>query len=243
MAGGFLLRSIRRPTAAEPRYDRRVTSPISILTLIVAANAIAACALVVRRRWTGYAPVAALLVWCTTHALGRSAVQAAFLNPARAALGPDAPYYGAALPAYFAEVALRSTWPFAILAACIVVFLRRRPWWLVAAWSVTSLALCVAYPELRREPQALVEAGIASVCWLASVGVAWYGHRRLRRDPPECYVPMALILSAQLAVILLVQWSGRPEQDWSIARLIQGVVYAALLVYQSVNLWKPMSHD
>lgn len=214
-------------------------SPISLLTPLVAACATTAWITVVYRRLPSYAPIAYLLTWWTAYTLARAANRIAILAPARAAIGPDAPYSGATLLGYCVEIALRLSWPFAILATCIVVFLRRGAWWVAVPWLTCATALSLAYPALRRRPQSLIEAGIASACWIASVWCVWKGHRRLRIDPPECYVPTALILGAQLAVILVVQWSGQQETEWSIARAVQGVVYAALLLYQAVKTFRP----
>lgn len=220
-----------------------VSSQISYLTPIV----VSCCALAWARRFgvagvtplRSYAPVAVLLSWWLLYTAARATLWHLSLGPGRDAIGPDAPYSGDALLVYYAEIALRLSWPFAILATCIVVFLRRRAWWVAAPWIASAVALALAYPALRRRPQSLVEAGIASACWLASVWCIWKGHRKLRIDPPECYVPVALILGAQLGVILVVQWSGRQDTEWSIARAVQGVVYATLLGYQAVRTFRP----
>lgn len=213
--------------------------PISFLTILVAACAVVAWLLILRRGTTSYAPVALLLTWGAAFTIARAWIQISVLAPARAALPHDAPYVGDTLPWYYAEIALRLTWPFAILAVCVWMYLRRSPWWLALLWSACAAALAGAYPELRRRPQGLVEASIASACWIASAATVWWGHRRRRIDPPGCYVPTAMILGAQLAVILIVQWLGRDDEEWSIARAIQGVVYAVLLGYQATKLLRP----
>lgn len=212
--------------------------PLSLLFPLVFACAALAWGVVKRRRALGYTPLAALLTWWVAYTLVRAVNRWAILAPTRERIG-DAPYEGAALGSYYIELALRLSWPFAILAACIVIFLARRAWWTAVAWVVAAVGLCWAYPDLRRRPQSLVEACIASACWVAAVGCAVYGHRKLRVDPPECYVPIAIILGAQLAVIAIVQWGGHQDTEWSIARGIQGAMYSILLTYQAVMVWKP----
>lgn len=212
--------------------------PLSLLTPFIAACTVVAWFIVKRRSLYGFAPIAVLLTWWTVYTLARAANRWAILAPTRERIG-DAPYEGAALGAYYLEISLRLSWPFAILAACVAIYLGRRVGWIAALWSLAAVAMCWAYPELRRRPQALVEAGVASACWVASVGAYVYGHRRLRVDPPECYVPTAIILGAQLAVIAIVQWGGHQDTEWPIARGIQGVMYSMLLSYQAVMVWKP----
>lgn len=212
---------------------------ISVLTPIVAACAVLAWCLVLKRNLYGYITIGTLLTWWTAHVLVRAANQIAILVPTRDRIGPDAPYEGAARLAYYIELSLRLSWPFAILAACLAMFLRRRPWWVVPLWALFAGAFCFFYPELRRRPQSYVETAVAASCWIASVWCVWKGHRRLRIDLPECYMPTALILGAQLAVILVVQFAGQQQNDWSIARAIQSFAYGGLLLYLAAKLWRP----
>lgn len=206
---------------------------ITLLTPLIAACAVAAWCVVLGRRAL-YAPVAILLTWFTATSVARVSVQAAMLVPARAALGADPPYPWPVRGWYFVELALRASIPFSILGAALYVFLRRRPWIAAIGWALAAAYLCAMYPELRRESQARAEAWIGLACWATSVIAGWLGHFRRRVDIRECYVPMALVLSVHAAVLFVVQFGGYAQRDWGPSRIVQGTVFAALLVYQ---LW------
>lgn len=206
---------------------------ITLLSPLMAACAVAAWCVVLKRRAL-YAPAALLLTWLAASNVIRVLVQAFALAPARAALGMDPPYPWPVRGWYFVELALRLSIPFAILAAALFVFLRRSPWPAALGWVAASAYLCAMYPELRREPQARVEAWIGLACWTTSVIAGWLGHFRRRVDIRECYVPMALVLSVHAAVLFVVQFGGHSQRDWDPARVVQGTVFAALLLYQ---LW------
>ncbi|WP_437310016.1 hypothetical protein [Sorangium sp. So ce388] len=214
-------------------------APLSPLTPILAACVALAWAITrgwwARVRWPFYRPVALLLSWTLATWLARGALQAWVLQPARRAIGEEAPYTGLVLVAYLAEVALRTSWPFVVLAASMAVFLRRRPWWVLPAWAVFAAVLCAAYPELRRGPQALVEAGATTACWLVSAWAMWRAYRVEDIDPVASHGGVTWVLAAQLSVAVVVQWFGSPYADWTIARIAQGGGYLGLLSYQA---WK-----
>lgn len=200
---------------------------------LIAACAVTAWCVVIARR-SLYTPVAVLLTWFTASNLIRVLVQHFMLVPARAALGAEPPYPWPMRGWYFVELAMRTAAPFAVIAAALFVFLRRSPWPAVVGWVAASAYLCAMYPELRRVPQARAEAWIGLACWTTSVGAGWLGHFRRRVDIRECYVPMALVLATDAAILFVVQFGRYPERDWGPARVAQGTVFAALLLYQ---LW------
>ena len=183
-------------------------APLSPLTLILAACVVLAWAIAqgwrARVRWPFYRPVALLLSWTLATWLARGAIQHWLLQPARGAIGDELPYAGAARLAYFGELALRVSWPFAVVAAALAVFLRRRAWWVLPAWVVVAGALCWAYPELRRRPQALVEAGITTACWLAGAWAMWRSYFRECIDPVASHGGMTWVLAVQLSVAVVV---------------------------------------
>ena len=206
---------------------------ITLLSPLIAACAVAAWCVVLRWR-SLYTPVAVLLTWFAASSVVRVAAQAYVLAPARAALGSEPPYPWPVRGWYFIELALRASIPLSILGAALFVFLRRSPWPAALGWVAASAYLCAMYPELRREPQARVEAWIGLGCWTASVLAGWLGHFRRRVDIRECYVPMALVLSVHASVLFVVQFGGYAQRDWGPSRVVQGTVFAALLLYQ---LW------
>lgn len=221
--------------------DLAGVAPLSTVTFILAACAASAWALTRgwfgRPRWPFYRPVALLLSWALATSCTRGAIQAWVLQPARAAIGPDAPYAGAERVAYLAELAIRLSWPFALLAAALVVFRRRRPWWLVGAWAVAAAGLCWSYPEVRRELQWRLEAGVASLCWTGSAWTIWRWYSGDESAPVAAHTAMMLILAAQLSVLVLILWSGNPVEHWTGARITHGVMYASVLAYQARKLW------
>lgn len=206
---------------------------ITLLSPLIAACAVAAWCVVVRRR-SLYTPAALLLTWFAASNLIRVLVQHFMLAPVRVALGDEPPYPWPVRGWYFVELATRTAWPFATLGAALFIFVRRSPWPALVGWVAASAYLCAMYPELRRKPQANAEAWIWFACWAVSVLAGWLGHFRRRVDIRECYVPMALVLSVNAAILFVVQFGGYPERDWGPARIVQGTVFAALLLYQ---LW------
>lgn len=187
-------------------------------------------------RWPFYRSTAALLTWLFAADSARWCLQYYILRPARAALG-DEPYPWPERLAWFADLALQLSWSFAILAACLVVYLRRRPWPALAGWLGAVAILSALYPGLRGLPLLHVEAGIATACWLAC---AWAGWRSVRAGDVWLASHMALvpILGAQAAVLVAVAWGADPVGDHPIARLLQGVGYVLLLAYQVKQIRK-----
>ncbi|WP_438029038.1 hypothetical protein [Sorangium sp. So ce233] len=210
-------------------------APLSPLTIILAACVGLAWALTRggrgRPRWPFYRPVALLLTWTLATWLARGALQAWILQPTRAALGPELPYDGPARIAYFGELALRISWHFALLAAAVAVFLRRRAWWAAAAWVAVSAVLCWAYPGIRGENQARVEAIIGTIALLGSGWAMWRGYRAAVLPVPS-HGAMGWILATHLAIVVAVEWGQNPRADWSAARLVTGVGFLGLLQYQ-----------
>jgi hypothetical protein len=212
-------------------------APVSLLTPLFGACAVLAWLIVIgsksRRPSNGYIPIATLLTWLTASNLMRALIQVFVLREVRAILGPDAPYDGPLRLLYFVEIAVRAAWPFALLGASMLVFLGRRPWISIVGWVAATAILCWLYPEIRRQPQARIEAYVALACWAASALAAWWGHFMRRTDRPSCYVPMSMMLGAQLSVTLVVRFGSYPQDDWTIARVVQGTVYVGLLGYQA----------
>ena len=209
---------------------------LSLLTPLMAACAVAAWCVVLGRKGLRprpeYQPIAWLLTWFTASNLSRAAIQTWILDPARERIGPDAAFVGADRFWYFVEVAVRTAWPFAIVTAAFVVFLRRAPWAPIAAWFAASALQCCLYPEVRRELQGRIEAWVSLGCLLVTTIAGWLGHFRRRASIECCYGPMVFVFAAHVAVVMVVKFASVAELEWAIARIVQGTVYAGLLAYQ-----------
>jgi hypothetical protein len=192
-----------------------VLSPLSALVLACAAAGWA-----LTRRVPTHAPVAGAISWSLASDLGRAALQELVLRRA------PVPYTGAARLAFAAEQALYLSWPAALAGAALVVYRERSPWPVAAAWAGSGAFLAVAYPWLRAERLAAAHA----VLWTAAmvvVAVAALGH--LHSAPQRA---LALLASGALAVTIVVLWSHDPIGNWEVARCVQMVAFALVLVYQ-----------
>jgi hypothetical protein len=212
---------------------------LSPLTAIVAVCALLAWAIVRgwwSPRWPFYRPVAWLLTWWLAFSTARATLQHFILRPARAALG-EAPYPWPVRGAFLADLALLLSWPAALLGAYLAVFLRHRPWLAAVVWLLSWSAIAALYPALRGRPLLLVEAAIATACWLVCAWSAW---RSFAAGDVWIASHMALvpILGAQLGVIVSVAWGADPVADWPIARLVQGVGYVLLIAYEVKQILK-----
>lgn len=182
-------------------------------------------------RWPFYRPISWLLAWWVTFSSGRAALQHFILRPARETLG-GAPYPWPVRAAWLADLALDISWPFAILGACLVVFMRRRTWPAAVAWLACCVALAVAYPALRQRPLLLVEAGISTACLVACAWTVWRNFTSRAEVWLAHHLSLVPILGAQAGVMVSVAWWDDPVRDWPIARLVQGVAYVLLLAHQ-----------
>lgn len=216
---------------------------ISPISTIVVACALLAVAIVRgwwSPMWPHYRPIAAVLLWWLTFSTARAALQHLILRPSRLLIG-SAPYPWPMRGAFFLDVAARLSWPFALVAACLVVYARRRPWSALLGWAIVVAAVCRCYPAVRGDALLHVEALISTACWIWCAWLVWrsYDHGDVWIASHMSLVP---ILGAQLGVIVSVAW-GHPIADWGIARLVQGAGYVLLLTYQVRQIRKVRDRD
>jgi hypothetical protein len=190
-------------------------SPLSALVLACAAAGWA-----LSRRIPEHAPVAAAISWSLVSDLGRAALQELALQDA------PVPFTEAARAAFHLEQALYLSWPAALAGAALLVYRGRSPWPAAAAWALSCVVLALAYPWLRAERLAFVHAVLWTAAMAAVAALAW---RRLRGAPQRA---LALLASGATAVIVVVLWSDSPVANWNVARIVQTVAFAIVLVYQ-----------
>lgn len=134
------------------------------------------------------------------------------------------------------DTALWLTWPAGLAASAMVVFLRRKPWGVVIAWAVLSIALAAVYPWSRGENLRLtyLAAELAAQAIVLGGAIVWTA----RREPPHAeHAALALLLATELGTLIAGPWRAI-FTTWRIAQLMYVGAFAALVVVQGGALWK-----
>lgn len=183
--------------------------------------------------WPFYRPVALVLAWAPLHDVAQWAIGAF------AKAGAAKPYAGAAALWFHLEAALLMSWPAALLGVALVVFRRRRPWPAAALWAVASAGAALAYPALRLEPRWWFYAAFTALCCAGAFLLGGLEIARRIRDSEVVMihhaVPMALTIGQASAIFAYA--NGRPVEEWSTARLVQGIAFGSVVGYQTLKLW------
>ena len=178
-----------------------------------------------RSMWPFYVPLAAILTWLPVHDASRLALRQVFL-PA------IVPYSGLARAAFHIDQALLLSWPAALIASAVVIFLRRPAWPVAVGWLATASTLAVLYPTLR-DGQLLTTYAVVSllscavVCGiaLARFGEAWIQHQ----------ASLLLITSGE-AIANVAYLFGDPVRDWDMAQTAHATSFGLVLCYQAAQI-------
>lgn len=202
---------------------------LSVLLHILAAG----MAITIARRRADYRPVAALLVGT---ALANLALFGFILGGAPTSV-PAEPLTGMARLAGHTRQALYLLWPFGLVATFLVVFLKRRPWPVAAAYGVFLATLVFGYPTIRGDllRQAYLAAEIASVLLSLGILIQW----GWRRESPTLVHLAAMMLLFGEAGVLYGAWQGDIfGAGWDMGPVMYSTVYAVLCAVQGVVLWR-----
>lgn len=213
------------------------TTSLTPISILIAICAILAWALargwLTRSLWPFYRPVALVLSWGLVADIARACMQAAVLQPARAALGPDLPYPWLARLAFHFEQALMVSWPLALLAGAVVIFLRRSPRPIAGSWGALSVVLALAYPWLRHERLYVAYVILSLGCCVAIARIAM---QHVRSEAWLQHHVALLVLTLGEAGAHGAYLLGEPVRDWGIARVSYATALAYVACYQIAQM-------
>lgn len=190
--------------------------------------------------------VAAFLVGSTSVDMMRRALVGWVIAPARAAMraaGLDptvTPFTGWVRIACDLDGALVLTWTAGLAALAVWVFLKRRPWVVLAVWTLASVGLVVAYPAVRGESlrQVYLAAELASLATAIGAFVSWLR----QREPRELHHTVLIFILCVEIATLLAPWREGIFARWNLAQAMYAALFAALAVLQGGSRWIRSQH-
>jgi hypothetical protein len=120
-------------------------------------------------------------------------------------------------------------WPFAIVAAALVVFAGRKPWPALAGWALVLAVLAFVHPIAGSQATALAIVQALSIVGSAAIGYAWY--RRTTTHATSAQFAMALIVTMEL-VSLLGAWRVGLFEQWPVSQVLYLGLFGALVLAQ-----------
>jgi uncharacterized protein (TIGR03382 family) len=137
------------------------------------------------------------------------------------------------------DVALFLAWPAALTATTLHVFLKRRPWPVLAAWALAVHDLAITYPTTRGEVLQRVYLWIQAATLAASWGfvIAWI--RSPDRESPAFHqVCVALVLATEMTSLFVGPWkAANLFAAWPLAQLAYAGLFVFLILLQGGVLW------
>jgi hypothetical protein len=185
-------------------------------------------------RQPAHRPIALLLSAGLLSDLARRALRVLVLAPARAE--GAVPFTGGARVAAAGEVFLFLSWPAAIAAAALFVYLGRRPWAVGAAWLLVSGVLVAGYPTFRGELLGRCYLGfeLAAVACALFCVVRWYPSKG-KTSPAQA--SLALLVATE-TVSLVGAWRVGVFDNWQLTQALNTLVFAVLSFLQGGFLWQ-----
>jgi hypothetical protein len=195
-------------------------------TVVLAAWAVA-------RRRPEHRPIASLLSAGLVADLARQGIGVYVLQPTRAAAG-GLPFTGAARFAFHVDQALFLSWPAALAACAVLVYLGRRPWPVALVYGLAVTLFTMAYPALRGAPlgRAYLGAELAALAVCLGTFITW----AWRREAPDLTRSVMFIISAVELVTLLPYRKG-PFAFWPLAQASYMTLYVVLIILHGGTLW------
>ncbi|WP_437998253.1 hypothetical protein WMF26_48390 [Sorangium sp. So ce185] len=206
-----------------------------IAALYALALVAAALAVVLARRNPEHRPVAAFLILSLASDVVRNRLIAWVLQPARAALG-SAPFTGWVRVAADVDGALFVAWRAGIAALAVWMFVRRRPWGVLAAYAAAVGFMVATYPRGAVLHRFYLATELASLCVALGGFLVWLRSDRKTTVPAVC---TAVIVAIELAFVTGGPYRADIFTGWISAQNMLVVLYLALIVVQGVAVWRP----
>jgi hypothetical protein len=210
---------------------------LELVTYALSLGATALAWTLVRRRHE-HRPFAVLLTVGLVSDVVRRLLHVYALPPAHV-VAAGSPLSGVVRTAFHVEQAMFLSWLAALTAASLHVFLKRRPWPVVAVWALAVLALAITYPVTRGAALQRVYLWIEAATLAASLGfvVAWI--RSPDRESPAFHqVCVALVLGTELTSLFVGPWKAVDLfAAWPLAQLAYAGLFVFLILLQGGVLW------
>ncbi len=194
---------------------------------------VVALAWAVAERRPDHRPVAWLLTLGLAVDVVRAGIQANVLQPTRAAMGTG-PFHGFARAAFNVDEALFLAWPAGIAVCAAWVFLKRRPWPVLAVYGLVAATVMGTYPTVRGAALARVYLGVELAALVVGLGsfITWAWKRE---TPNLTHVVTLLLVAVELATLL--PFNKGPFVSWSLAQASCMTLYVVLTVVYGGVLW------
>jgi hypothetical protein len=206
-------------------------------TLLVGTFALAiALAWALAKRRPEHRPVAVLLSIGLAADLGARLLDVAVIAPLRAELGVAHQWTGWARAAGLLYNALGLVWPAALVAAVLVVFLRKRPWPALAAWALAVSALALLHPIAANGSQARALELAEVIAAMVSGGIVLHWFTSLQRPASSAQFALTIIVMAEV-LSLLGAWTIGPFAGWPISQVLYLTMFVIVIAIQGRFLW------
>lgn len=207
---------------------------VPILYGLSAVATASAWALYMRTR--EHLSVAVLLSTGLASDLAIKALRDLYLNDITARLGVNAPWFGWPRIAGHMTDALSMAWPAAIAGAAYLAFLQRRPWPVVAAYTLTMAGLVIVHPiagdgSLGR---ALTAVELVSVMVALGCAATWY--QRSGERTTSAQACMVVVICTELAS-LAGSWRLGVLTDWHFTQIAYLAGFVVLIAMQWSWSW------
>jgi len=192
------------------------------------------------RRSVEHRPVAYLLSAGLAVDLVRRALRISYILPVVRSMRGQ-PLSGLPLVASHVNDALFLIWPAALAACALFVFMKRKPWPVLAAYTATIAGLVFFHPYESTGMLGRVFTSFQLVCVVASLGFAatWYLSPSTERTS-TAQASVTVIVAGELATFVGA-WRVGVFDNWHISQILYLLLYAVLSVMQGGFLWQSRS--
>lgn len=192
------------------------------------------------RRSAEHRPIAWLLSAGLGVDLARRALRTFYIVPVIRPLRGH-PLTGLPLAVSHVNDALFLTWPAALAACALVVYLGRRPWPAAMAWLAVVAGLVAFHPyeSTGMLGRALTGAQLAGVAVALGCAATWYLSTS-RAPTTTAQASLAVIIGSELAT-LVGSWRVGVFDNWHVSQILFLLLYVLLVVLQGGFLWSSRS--
>ncbi len=192
------------------------------------------------RRSAEHRPIAWLLSAGLAVDLVRRALRTFYIVPVIRPLRGH-PLTGVPLAVSHVNDALFLTWPAALAACALVVYVGRRPWPAGVAWGTVVAGLVVLHPyeSTGMLGRTLTASQLLAVIVALGCAATWY-MRPSRELTTTAQASLAVIVAGELAS-MTGAWRIGVFDDWHVSQILYLLLYVLLVALQGGFLWQSRS--